>query len=1026
MNIAEACIKKATVTVSLAAAMLLAGILGYFNLGRLEDPEFTIKNAQIVTLYPGATAEEVANEVTDPLETAVQQMGQLKKVTSTSYPGKSVILVEMKDKYDKNALPQIWDELRRKVGDKASSLPSGCAKPVVCDDYGDVYGVLYAIYGDGFTEAELKAHAKLLRRELLLCDDVAKIDLLGDRQEIVSFEMSRAKMANLGITPEMVQRVVEGQNAAADAGKVRVDDKYVRIFPSGSVGSVQDFERLVISVPKGDGSFSTVHLGDIVTVSRDYKDPPTCVMRYNGRPCVGLGISTVKGGNVMTMGASIDRRMKELLAETPVGIEAGVVSHQASSVKTAVDGFVVNLVESVVIVIAVLLFTMGMRSGLLIGGVLILTVMATVMVMDQMGLIFERISLGAFIIALGMLVDNAIVITEAVLIAAERGESRTKAAIAVVKQTQWPLLGATVVAILSFAPVGASQDSTGEYCRSLFLVLMISLLMSWILAITVTPLFAARFLKKKQPSEGAAAAQADPYAGGFYRAYRAFLEFCIEHRALTWVVLGAMLAAAAFGFTKVKQNFFPESTRNQFMVHLWMPEGSSIHATEARLAKMSDAVGKLEGVTGVTSVTGGGGLRFLLTYTPEDADDAYGILFVDVEDYRKIPALIGQAEALALDLVPDALVYGQKFVLGPGDAQKIQFRIMGPDPKVLRAEAEKALGILRADGGFKEIQSDWRNRVDMMVPDVSETRARNLGVTRSDIARSFKEATVGLTVGSYLEGDEALPIVLRAPREDRENPDSLCNTWVWSSALGCAVPFAQVATGIHTETEEARLKRRNRLPCITVKCNPRNGTAAEARLRVRDSLEALAAELPAGYSCEWGGEYESSSNANAGLKSKIPPILAVMVLIVIMLFNSVKQAVVIFMTVPLILVGVVAGLLGFDQPFGFMALLGFLSLVGMQIKNAIVLMDEINAQLAAGTAPFEAVVSSGVTRLRPVANAALTTILGMMPLVADAFYAAMAVTIMCGLAFATVLTMVVIPVNYALVYGVTRTTSKRA
>ena len=1020
MNIAEVCIKKPTVTISLAAAMLLAGVIGYFNLGRLEDPEFTIKNAQIVTLYPGATAEEVANEVTDPLETAVQQMGQLKKVTSTSYPGKSIILVEMKDKYDKNALPQIWDELRRKVGDKASSLPSGCSKPTVLDDYGDVYGVLYAIYGDGFTEAELKEHAKLLRRELLLCDDVAKIDLLGDRQEIVSLEMSRAKMANLGVTPEMVQHVVEGQNAVADSGRMRVDDKYVRLFPSGSIKSVKDFEGLVIAVPKGDGTVSTIHLSDLVTVTRDYKEPPTSIVRYNGKPCIGLGISTVKGGNVMTMGASIDKRMKELLAETPIGIEVGIISHQASSVKTAVNGFIVNLVESVVIVIAVLLFTMGMRSGLLIGGVLILTVMATVMVMDQMGLIFERISLGAFIIALGMLVDNAIVITEAVLIAAEKGESRTKAAIAVVKQTQWPLLGATVVAILSFAPIGASQDSTGEYCRSLFLVLMISLLMSWVLAITVTPLLAAKFLKKKSPEEGASAVKADPYAGGFYRAYRAFLEFCIVHRGLTWIVLGAMLVLAGFSFTKVKQIFFPESTRNQFMVHIWMPEGSSIHATESRVAKMAEAVDKLDGVTGVTSISGCGGLRFLLTYTPEDADDAYGILFVDVEDYHQIPALMEKAEKLALDLVPDALVYGQKFVLGPGDAQKIQFRIMGPDPKVLRETAEKAIGVLHADGGYKEIQSDWRNRVDMMVPNIADNSARNLGVTRSDIARSLKEATEGLTVGSYLEGDEVLPIVLRAPREEREDPNSLRNAWVWSSALGCSVPFAQVATIIRTETEEARFKRRNRVPCITVKCNPKSGTAAAARLRVCDKLEALAAALPAGYSCEWGGEYESSGNANAGLKSKIPPIVAVMVIIVIMLFNSVKQAVVIFMTVPLILVGVVAGLLGFDQPFGFMALLGFLSLVGMQIKNAIVLMDEINAQLAAGVAPFEAVVSSGVTRLRPVANAALTTILGMMPLVADAFYAAMAVTIMCGLAFATVLTMVVIPVNYALIYRIRR------
>ncbi len=1020
MNIAEVCIKKSTVTLSLAAALLIAGVIGYFNLGRLEDPEFTIKNAQIITMYPGATAEEVANEVTDPLETAVQQMGQLKKVTSTSYPGKSIIMVEMKDGYDKNSLPQVWDELRRKVGDKASSLPAGCGKPIVFDDYGDVYGVLYAIYGDGFTDAELKEHAKLLRRKLLLCKDVAKIDLLGDRQEIVSFEMSRAKMANLGVTPEMIQQVVEGQNIVSDAGKIRVDDKYVRLFPSGSVKSIEDFRKLIITVPKGNGKFATLHLADLLTIRRDYMEPPSCIVKYNGRPCVCIGISTVKGGNVMTMGASIDKRMKELLVETPVGIEVGVVSHQASSVKVAVNGFVVNLVESVVIVIAVLLFTMGMRSGLLIGGVLLLTVMATVAVMDYMGLIFERISLGAFIIALGMLVDNAIVITEAVLVAADKGLSRTKAAIDVVKQTQWPLLGATAVAILSFAPVGASQDSTGEYCRSLFLVLMISLLLSWVLAITVTPLLAAKVLKKKAPAENASAPAPDPYSGTFYRAYRAFLEFCIEHRGLTWLVLLALLAASVFGFTKVQQNFFPESTRNQFMVHVWMPEGSAIRATEQRVDKMAEAVGKLEGVTGVTAMTGAGGLRFLLTYSPEDANDAYGILFVDVDDYHKISDLIEKSEALALELVPDALVYGQKFVLGPGDAQKIQFRIQGPDAKVLRAAADKAIGILRADGGLKEIQSDWRNRVDMMVPDIADIRARKLGVTRMDISSSLKQATEGIVVGAYLEGDDTLPIVLRAPAEERNDPDSLISSWVWSSALGRSVPFAQVATGIHTETEEARFMRRNRLPCITVKCNPKKGTAADARLRVAGELEKLASSLPAGYSYAWGGEYENSSDANAELSTKIPPIICIMILIVITLFNSLKKAIVIFMTVPLILVGIVAGLLGFDQPFGFMALLGFLSLVGMQIKNAIVLMDEITAQLDVGTDPFEAVVSSGVTRLRPVANAALTTVLGMMPLMPDAFYAAMAVTIMCGLTFATILTMVVIPVNYALVFRIRR------
>ena len=1021
MNIAEYCIRKPTVTVSFAVAMLLAGVIGYFRLGRLEDPEFTIKVAQVVTAYPGATAEQVANEVTDPLETAIQQMGQLKQVTSTSYPGRSIIQVEMEDKYDASSLPQVWDELRRKVNDEAPSLPSGCGAPVVVDDYADVFGVVYAIYGDGFTYAELKEHAKLLRRELLLCADVAKIEILGDQQEIVSFEMSRAKMANLGITPEMIKHVVSGQNEASSAGKVRIDDKYVRIFPSGTVNSVDDFRRLIVTVPNGDGKFATVRLGDLMTITRDYEDPPSCIMHYNGKPAVGLGISTSKGGNVMTMGEAIDRRMRELLPETPVGIEFGIVSHQASTVDAAVGGFVVNLVESVVIVIAVLLFTMGMRSGVLIGTILLLTVFATVAVMNQMDLIFERISLGAFIIALGMLVDNAIVVTEAVLIAAEKGESRTKAAIDVVKQSQWPLLGATVIAILSFAPVGASQDATGEYCGSLFKVLMISLLLSWVFAITVTPLLASRFLAKKAKSEGDGNREAaDPYSGGFYRAYRGFLEFCIDHRHLTWLVLLALLAAAAFGFTKVKKSFFPESTRPQFMVHVWMPEGTSIHATEKRVSALAEAVRGLDGVTAVTALSGSGGLRFLLTYTPADGDDSYGILFVDVDDFRRIPGVMEKAEGLALDIAPDALVYGQKFVNGPGDAQKIQFRILGKDPKVLRRAAERALGVLRADGGLKEIQTDWRNRTDVMVPDIAEDRARKLGVTRSDIARSLRQATVGLPVGRYLEGDESLPIIVRAPECERNDPDSLRCSWVWSSALGCSVPFAQVATGVHTETEEAIFKRRNRLPCITVKCNPVSGTASDARLRVAEGLEAIGRTLPAGYSVEWGGEYENSEDANEGLAGKIPSILAVMVMIVILLFDSVKKTLAIFLTVPLILVGVVAGLLGFGQPFGFMALLGFLSLVGMQIKNAIVLIDEINAQLAAGERPFDAVVMSGVTRLRPVMNTALTTILGMIPLVVDPFYSAMAVTIMCGLAFATLVTMVVVPVNYALLYRVRR------
>lgn len=1007
MNIAELCFEKKTVTIGLALALTVAGVLSYFKLGRLEDPEFTIRCAQVLTVYPGATAQEVAERVTDPIETAVQRLGRVRHVTSDSAPGKSIVLVELQETTAGDELPQIWDELRRKVGDMASTLPEGCSTPLVNDDYGDVYGVFYAISGDGYTCADLKRHAKLMRKELLLCTDVARIDLIGDRQETIEIAFSRARLAALGITPSQIAAALRGQSVPEDAGDLRVADKTIRIHPTGSLSSVAEFRRLLIA--------ENVYLGDVATVSRVYDDNPSVLVKHNGKPSIGLGISTAKGGNVIVMGEAVERRMRELVAETPIGIEVNVISHQATSVKTAVGGFVENLIESVILVVAVLLFTMGMRSGLLIGGILVLTVLATVFVMDLQGLMFERISLGAFIIALGMLVDNAIVIVEAVLVAAQRGESKRGAAIAVVKQTQWSLLGGTLIAVMSFAPIGASQNSTGEYCRSLFLVIGISLLISWVLALTVTPLLAARFIVAPPLRPGAAS---NPYGGLFYRAYRRFLEWCIDNRFFTLFALVCLLVMSILGFGHVKQNFFPDSTRPQFMVHVWMPEGTFVDRTDERVQKVAAAARKLPGVTGVSTFTGMGAMRFLLTYTPEDADPAYGLVLVDVESDGQIAGLMERIESGAAALVPDAMVSCQRFVLGPGDAQKIQMRITGPDPKVLRDLGEKALAVLRADANLKEVQSDWRNRADLIEPVVSEMRARKLGLARADIARAFRRATEGLAVGTYLDGDEQLPVVLRAPKAERADVES---AWAWSDRLGVSVPLAQLLDGMRMSSEEMRMRRRDRKYCITVKCNPVDGqTASEAFDRIRPALERLGKSFPPGYAYEWGGEWENSKEANEHLAPTFVPILAVMVLTVLMLFNSVKKTAVIFLTLPLIVVGVVAGLLLFDQPFGFMALLGFLSLVGMQVKNAIVLMDEISANLDRGLAPYAAVVDAGVSRLRPVANASLTTVLGMLPLVADAFYSAMAVTIMVGLAFATVLTMVVIPVNYAFLYKVRR------
>ena len=1013
MNIAEICFSKRIVTFGLALAVAIAGVRSYFRLGRLEDPEFTIRRAQVLTSYPGATAQEVAERVSDPIEIAVQRLGCVKHVTSVSSPGKSIVLVELKDECAGSGLPQIWDELRRKVNDMSGSLPDGCSKPLVYDDYGDVYGVFYAISGDGYSHAELKECAKSLRKELLLCADVAKIDLLGVLQEVIEIDIFRTKIAALGITPERLASVLREQSVPGDAGDLRIADKTIRIMPDGEIRSVEDFGDVMVA--------PNVFLRDIATVRRTYVDNPGILVKRNGRPSIGFGISTARGGNVVRMGEAVEKRMRELLAEMPIGIEADVISHQATSVKVAVDGFVANLAESVILVIAVLLFTMGLRSGLLIGGTLILTVLATVFVMDVFGIMFERISLGAFIIALGMLVDNAIVITEAVLVAANRGESKTDAAIAVVRETQWALLGGTAIAILSFAPIGASQNASGEYCRSLFLVIGISLLLSWVLAITVTPLLAAAVLKDerhktKDVKPGLPSKVSGPYDGWFFRAYRRLLEWCVDNRGFTLFALVCLLVASVIGFGRVKQNFFPDSTRPQFMVHVWMPEGTFIPKTDERVQAVAAAARKLPGVKGVSTFTGGGAMRFLLTYTPEDADSAYGLVLVDVESDRQIADLMRRIEDGAAELVPDAMVSCQRFVLGPGDPQKIQMRIRGDDPKVLRELGEKAIAAMRADPNLKEVQSDWRNRADMSVPNISEIRARKLGLSRSDVVRAFRAATAGVPVGTYLEGDEQLPIILRSPESER---GEIASTWTWSELLGKSVPVAQLLDDVGASSEEMRLRRRDQKYCLTVKSNPVEGqTAAEAFARLKPTLDELGRSFPLGYSFEYGGEYENSKEANETLAPTFLPILVAMVLTVLMLFNSVKKTVVIFMTLPLILVGVVAGLLAFDQPFGFMALLGFLSLVGMQVKNAIVLMDEIAANLRRGLKPYAAVIDAGVSRLRPVANASLTTVLGMIPLLTDAFYCAMAVTIMAGLAFATVLTMIVIPVNYALVYRI--------
>lgn len=1011
MNIAKASLEKRIITWVMTAVTLVVGVMAYNNLGRLEDPEFTIKTAKVYTSYPGATAMEVAEEVTDKLEIAIQQMGQLDYVKSVSRPGVSEITVEIKNTYSGGDLPQVWDELRRKVGDAQARLPPGAGASVVFDDYGDVFGVFYSVYGDGYTYAELREYAKMLRRELLLCQDVAKINLFGMRDEVVLVEFSRARLSQMGLSPGMIGASLEGRNLVAPSGRVEVGSKYIRLHPTGEIHSLDELGETMILM--GDGSSSKIRLKDIATIRRDYKDPPEMLMRFNGKPAIGVGISTVKGGNVVTMGTAVEQRLNELRAETPIGMEVAVVSHQSKAVVAAIDGFVVSLIEAVAIVIGVLMLAMGTRSAMVIGIILILTVLGTFIPMLMSGVMLERISLGALIIALGMLVDNAIVVVEGILVGTQSGKSREEAAITIVRQTMWPLFGATVVAILAFAAIGASNDSTGEYCRSLFLVILYSLFLSWILAVTVTPLIGSKMLKTPSADGGSVK---DPYAGPVFHIYRRLLEGCIRFRWVTVAVMlvGLLLSVIGFGF--VKKSFFPDSTRPQFMVHFWMPQGTHIEATDADLTKVADFTREIEGVTDVVAFAGGGSLRFLLTYTPEETNTAYGLLLVGVEDYKLVDAIREQVRTHMDKEFPDAMGFTRRFTLGPGDPSKIQARFRGPDPAVLRRLADEAIEILHTQPEVGEIYHDWRDRVPLVRPVVAEAQMRNAGVTRAEIAKSFQNATVGSTVGVFREGDELLPIISRAVETERDDVADLMFARIWSPVAASYIPVSQVVLGLQTTSEDTIVRRRNRLPNITVKCDPTSGPASAAFNVIRPKIEAIS--LPPGYELEWGGEYEDSGKAQGALMSKIPVVFGLMVLIVIFLFNSIRKPLVIFLTVPLAIIGVTVGLLGAGQPFGFMALLGFLSLTGMLIKNAIVLIDEIGAQLASGKPGYDAIVESGLSRARPVSMAAATTVLGMIPLLADAFFVAMAVTIMVGLTFATVLTLVFVPVLYAIVYRI--------
>ena len=853
-----------------------------------------------------------------------------------------------------------------------------------------------------------KLIADLLRRELVLVPDVAKVEPSGIQREVIFVELNRDRMSQLGIPPSTIVAELQQKNMVVDAGSAEVHPDFITIEPTGQFGSVRDFEGLLIS---GAGGDEQIYLRDVAEVRRGYVDPPVKLLRYDGKPAVGLGISTVADGNVVVMGEALEQRLNELAPQIPLGMEFGIIALQSQAVSDAVSGFIVSLVQAVVIVIAVLLVFMGLRSGLLIGFILLLTISGTFLVMAVQGITLERISLGALVIALGMLVDNAIVVVDGALVRMQQGMEPEEAASSVVAQSQWPLLGATFVAILAFAAIGTSQDNTGEYTRSLYYVIQYSLLLSWICAVTVTPLLCVMFLKVSKKGE-----QKDPYAGKFYMAYRSFLTTCIRFRVVTFTAVVAMFAVAMWGFQFVPSGFFPNSTRPQFIIDVFMPQGTHIDETLANIQEIEQYAMAQEGVTHVSSVVGGGPLRFLLTYTAEKNNSAYGVLLVDVEEFKQIDELLPAMQRQLTEDYPSAIINVKRFLLGPNEGGRIQARFVGQDPDTLRMLANQAADIIRADPVAKGVRLDWAERVKKIQPRIAEEQANLNGIGRDDIARALRQGFEGVTAGLYREEDKLLPVILRAPETERSDITSIQNLQIWSPAAGRMIPLRQVVSGFETVWEDQIIMRKDRKRTVIVQADQVSGPASDVFERVRPGVEGI--ELPSGYVLEWGGEYEDSANALAGLTKMLPVFILLMVLIVIALFNNLKQPLIIWLVVPLSLIGVTLGLVTTQNPFDFMAILGFMSLMGMLIKNAIVLIDEINIQLSGGKQAYDAVMFAAVSRLRPVGMAASTTALGMIPLLPDIFFVAMAVTIIFGLTFATLLTMIVVPTLYTAFYRV--------
>lgn len=1009
MNLAEFSIKNKLISVLVILLSLLGGWSAYQTMPRFEDPEFTIRNALIFTAYPGASPQKVAQEVTEPLERALQELQEVKKITSTSSAGMSEINVEIKYKFSKNkeALTSVWAKMRNKIKDAQSSLPKGTGTSLVKDDFGDLYGWSYFITGEDYTPAELYSYAKTLQKEILQVSNVGKVQLAGAQKEQIFIEISREKLQALGGSVSKLYDILNQQNAVVSSGHVTIGDQRLIIDPSGSIDTVQSIKNLLVST-SSDGKIT--YLGDIAKIYRGYQKPSEQIVRYEGKFAIALGVSSISGSNVVEIGKAIDKKIIDGANTRPLGMKVSTYYNQGNIVEASVQDFVVNVIAALVIVIITLILFMGWRSAAVIGAVLLLTISATLLGMKLMEIPMHRISLGALIIALGMMVDNAIVVAEGILVGVQRGIKKMEISKKIVSQSQWPLLAGTLVGITAFAPIGFAPGSTAEYTGTLFWVVMLSLLFSWIFAVTTTPLLCYWWFP--EPGDDF---ETKP-EGTFSRYYKKMMRGALHIRWLLISLAAGLMILSFWGAQFMAQGFFPKSTTPQLVVDYWLPEGTAIERTTQDMIEIEAYINEMDNVSEVQTLIGQGGIRYMLVYAPESPNSSYGQLLVKVEDYKKVDAMLPKIQEYIKAKFPDADAKAWRFVLGPGGGSQIEAEFRGPDPKVLRQLANNATDIMRSEQTLS-VKHDWREQVAVIEPIYSETKGRRAGVSREDLALALQQHYDGKQVGTYREADTLIPIIARDPNSKNATINDVESLQVLSSGTGKMVPISQVTDGFRTIWRDGRLRTENRMYTIKAQCDPYPEELAATLLnRLRPKIESM--QLPNGYSLEWGGIDKKSKESNEDLMSTIPMGFLAMVLIVMVLFGKLKQTIVIWLLVPGLFIGVVFGLVVTGIPLEFMGILGILSLSGLLIKNAIVLVDQMDIEINAGKARFDAVVDAASSRVRPVMIGTLTTVLGVIPLFYDAFFQSMAVVIVFGLTFATILTLIVEPLLYSVIFNI--------